>query len=183
MANPSHHLAAEVDTFTADDTPAVRQPAPPRPQRQPVDVPRQPSRPTVESRRNVPRGWSLVRLQTKQKTDLNRIKTRIGKSAECEARMLGTCVDERQCYIEYADGHWQLHQESRSQPTFIDGESQFHVKLKHGSRITFADGSGFTLINADQQLRSAKTRRKIMIALAVLAVAGLSAALWFYLSR
>lgn len=31
--NPSHHFQAEVDTFAGDDTPAIRQPAPPSPRR------------------------------------------------------------------------------------------------------------------------------------------------------
>ena len=180
MGNPSHHLAAEVDTFTADDTPAIRQPAPPRTPKEPVETPRRPSRPVAEPRGNVPKGWSLVRLTNNQRIALTRVKTRIGKSGECEVPMHGTCVDDRQCYVEFADNQWKLHQESKAQPTFVNGESQFHVTLKHGATITFSDGSGFRLVNADQEARSVVRRRKLVLFGAFLAVAALAAAGWFF---
>ncbi|MEZ6063967.1 MAG: FHA domain-containing serine/threonine-protein kinase [Planctomycetaceae bacterium] len=180
MGNPSHHLAAEIDTFTADDTPAIRQPAPARRERGSDSAPRRPSRMAPHSGSNVPRGWILRRLKTRQQISVTRVKTRIGTATECELPMHGSCSDERQCVIEFTGDEWHLKQESKAQPTFVDGKPQTFAKLKHGSKVTFADGSGFVLLNVDLDARRLSRRRRLLAWLVPSALAAIAAAVVWY---
>jgi len=177
LNNPSHHFSAEVDTHAGDDTPAIRQPAPPRPRSVPMADANPPAvRPTQKNRTNVPKGWSLRRFKTKQSFPLKRVKTRIGNSDECEIKMRGTVVDNRQCYLEYDGSCWKLHQESRSQPTFVNGKPAAHTELRHGSKISFSDGSGFEVISVSDMEKSQTFRRNALLLLALGALAGAAVA-------
>ncbi|MDG2130341.1 MAG: FHA domain-containing serine/threonine-protein kinase [Fuerstiella sp.] len=185
LDNPSRHLQAEIDTFAGDDTPAIRQPAPPvsRPQ---VTAPTQraaQSRPSVQTRTNVPSGWFIRRLKSKQLREMTSVKTRVGTAHECEITMTGTVVDERQCSIEFDGGRWQLKQESKTQPTFVNGDAEVFVELRHRSRVTFSDGSGFELLSESELAAEQKRRNALLLVLALGFGAGivavLSAALLF----
>lgn len=172
LNNPSHHFQAELDTFAGDDTPAIRQPAPPR--STPAATAAPPTRrPSVKTKTNVPKGWSIRRLKTKQQVRVTRVKTRIGSAGECEVRMPGSCVDERQCYIEYDGRKWTLHQESRTQPTYVNGKAAVHAELRHGSRVTFSDGSGFEFLSEEAAARERRVRRQLFLLLGLGALAGL----------
>ncbi|MEZ6130070.1 MAG: FHA domain-containing serine/threonine-protein kinase [Planctomycetaceae bacterium] len=177
VKNSGHHLEAEIDTFAADVTPAIRQPPPPKSS---VTESRSylpaPPRPVTSTRINVPRGWFIRRLKTPERFALTRVKTRIGTAPECEIRMPDTVVDERQCYIEYDGTGWQLRQESRSQPTFVDGKAQSYATLRHRSKVTFRDGSGFELISESEQERDRKFRQQMWILLGLGVLAGIVAA-------
>ncbi|MFY9253852.1 MAG: protein kinase [Fuerstiella sp.] len=171
LNNPSHHLRSEVDTFAAEDTPAVRQFAPPRKKiapRQPA-----PAAPRMESggKANVPPGWVLQNVKSKRQTPINRVKTRIGTAAECEVKLNGSAVDDRQCYVEFDGVGWKFHQESRKHATFVNGKSEAHKDVKHKSKITFADGNGFELICLPELEAASKRKRTMLIVLAVAAVA------------
>ncbi len=185
MGNPSHHLAAEIDTFTADDTPAIRQPAPTRADQGSDSVPRlHISRLPVSSGTNVPRGWILQRLKTRQEFPITRVRTRIGTAAECELPLHGTCADERQCVVEYDGSSWQLKQESKTQPLFVDGKPQTFAQLRHGSKVTLADGSGFVLLNHNLQAKLEARRRKLLLAsLAAAAVVLAGVLVWYAFFR
>ncbi|MEQ9408165.1 MAG: FHA domain-containing serine/threonine-protein kinase [Fuerstiella sp.] len=173
LNNPSHHFQAELDTFAGDDTPAIRQPAPPRVPERRESVAEPSSRAQLQSRINVPRGWSVRRLKSKQVFAITRVRTRIGTSPECEIHMPGSVVDERQCYIEYTGSSWILRQESRSQPTFVNGRAASHSELRHGSKVTFADGTGFELISDSAQEKEQKFRRNLLLLLGLGMLAGL----------
>lgn len=84
-------------------------------------------------------------------------------------------VDARQCYIEYDGRSWMLHQESRSQPTFVNKKPATHTELRHRSRVTFSDGSGFELISESDLEKQRKFRRSLLLLLGLGAVAGLLA--------
>lgn len=170
LNNPSHHLQSELDTLAGEDTPAIRQPAG-SPSRSSSSISRPlPSRPTVGRSTNVPKGWSIQTMQSKRSMPLTRVKTRIGTSAECEIRLTGSVAEGRQCYIEFDGKDWKLHQESRKTPTFVNGRNETHKTLKHGSVITFSDGTGLRLVSRQEQ-ESEKKRRKTLLFLLGLGIA------------
>ena len=177
LQNSGHQLEAEIDTFASDDTPAVRQSAPARPKAEPRRFTPIPPRAAVPSRRNVPRGWMLVRLKSKQRMPLTRVKTRIGSAIECEFKMPGTVVDSRQCFIEFDGTGWQLRQESRAQPTYVNGRPESYTSLRHGAKVTFSDGSGFQLISESELERDQKFRRNMLTLLGLGVAAGVVAAI------
>ena len=176
LQNSGHHLESGIDTFAGDDTPAIRQPAPDRPSGAPRNFPATPAprRPTP-SNANVPKGWSIQRLKSKQKVPLTRVKMRVGAAIECEVKIPGSVIDSRQCYIEYDGSAWQLRQESRSQPTFVNGKPESYTTLRHGSKITFSDGNGFLLENAEQAKINQKFRRNMFLLLGLGVAAGVIA--------
>jgi len=178
LDNPSRHLQAEIDTFAGDDTPAIRQPASHVSRPQATAPPRATqSRPSVQTRTNVPQGWFVRRLKSKQQRMLTSVKTRVGKAPECEIAMPATIVDDRQCTIEYDGSKWQLKQESRAQPTFVNGSAEAFVELRHRSKVTFADGSGFELISESELAAEQKRRRALIMILALGFGAGIVAVL------
>ncbi|MDG1894976.1 MAG: FHA domain-containing serine/threonine-protein kinase [Fuerstiella sp.] len=178
LDNPSRHLQAEIDTFAGDDTPAVRQPA------RSVSRPKATSparatqtRPSVQTRTNVPQGWFVRRLKSKKQRTLTNVKTRVGTAPECEIDMAGTLVDKRQCFIEFDGSKWQLKQESRAQPTFVNGNAEVFSELKHRSKVTFNDGSGFELLSELGLAAELKRRRALLLVLALGFGAGIVAVL------
>lgn len=181
LQNSGHHLESGIDTFAGDDTPAIRQPA----FKSGSGTPRQFTPPPPSERRaapskvNVPRGWSIRHLKSQQKKSLplTRVKTRVGSAVECEIKIQDSVVDSRQCYLEYDGNAWQLRQESRSQPTFVNGKPQTFTALRHGSKVTFSDGSGFQLLNADDAQRDKAFRRNLMLLLGLGIAAGIVAAI------
>lgn len=177
VGNSSLQLESELDTFTGDETPPVREAAPARPYNSPTMDESSTAVPRAASRK-VPKGWYLKRLKTRGRTAIHRVKTRIGTAAECEMKMLGTICDARQCTIEFDGRSWQLKQESKDQVTYVDGKPTHMAVLKHGSKITFKDGSGFQLLN--DQVASSKTaaRRKWIIIGTLGAITGAAIAAW-----
>ncbi|MCA9047152.1 MAG: protein kinase [Planctomycetaceae bacterium] len=167
--NSSHHLQAEIDTCASEDTPAIRQPAPPKRQSGSHVTAQQSTvhqdRVAIQTRGNVPSGWFVRLLKTRQKYDITRVKTRIGTAEECEIRLQDSVADSRQCYIEYAGSRWNLRTESLSQPTFVNGHPETFVELRHGSKVTFTDGSGFELLSEGEIARERKFRRNLLLLL------------------
>ena len=74
-----------------------------------------------------------------------------------------------------------LHQESRSQPTLVDGSPAVHTELRHRSRITFTDGSGFDFLNEEDIVKDQKFRRNLLLLLGLGAAAGLIAVVMTFL--
>lgn len=172
LNNPSHHLQAELDTLAANDTPAVRQAAGPSGRSSSSISRPSPSRATVGRGTNVPKGWSVRTVKSGRAMSLTRVKTRIGSSNECEIRLTGSVADSRQCYIEFDGKDWKLHQESRKTPTFVNGKNETHKTLKHGSIITFSDGTGLRLFSRDEQEKEQKRRKTLFIILGLGIAAG-----------
>ncbi len=174
LNNPSHHLRSEIDTFAAEDTPAVRQFAPPLPKTEKKTAPTSSPRIEVPARANVPQGWALRVLKSKRQVSVTRVKTRIGAATECELQLPGTAIDSRQCYVEYDGAGWQLHQESRRHPTFVNGKPESHKELKHRFQVTFSDGSGFELVQLSEIGAAKKRRRRMLIVVSLAAVAAIT---------
>lgn len=176
VGNSSHQLEAELDTFAGDETPPVREAASARPYKSPAPA-ESSTRPRTTSR-NVPKGWYLKRLKARGATAIKRVKTRVGTSPECEFKMSGTVCDSRQCTIEYDGNSWQLKQESKDQLTFVNGKAAHFAELKHGSKITLKDGSGFLFLNDSEAARQSAVRRKWLLFTALGVITGASIVAW-----
>ncbi|MCH2202581.1 MAG: protein kinase [Fuerstiella sp.] len=142
----SHHLQAEKDTFSGNATPAVRQPD------------HRGSERISESDRasellsfgtsqplSPPRGWYVRTLSSRQRMMLSTARVRVGKGSSNDIQIRGEACDEHQCTLSFNNGVWYLKQESKTHPTFVDGELNPYVELRHGAKLTFLDGSGFVL--------------------------------------
>jgi len=147
--NPSHHLRreadvrAEGDTFSGNETPAIRQQDQPSPARSRQSQQLRFTR--VKSLLPKPQGWYVQSLKSRRRTALRTSRCRVGKTADCEIRVDGKACDEHQCTLKFDGQVWRLKQESLSHPTFVDGHLNPYVDLKPGSKVTFLDGSGFIL--------------------------------------
>lgn len=176
VGNSSHQLEAELDTFAGDETPPVREAASARPYQSQASV-QSTARPRSTSRK-VPKGWYLKRLKGRGTTAVTRVKTRIGTSSECEFKMSGTVCDARQCSIEFDSGRWHLKQESKDQLTYVNGKAAHFAELKHGSKITFKDGSGFQFLNDGEAARRSALRRKWLLFATLGVITGASVVAW-----
>lgn len=176
VGNSSHQLEAELDTFAGDETPPVREASSARPYKS--VVPTETATRSKAASRNVPKGWYLKRLKGRGSTPVKRVKTRIGTSSECEFKMSGTVCDTRQCTIEFSGTSWQLKQESKDQPTFINGKAAHVAELKHGSKITFQDGSGFRFLNDSEAAKQSSARKKLLLFTAMGILTGAAVVAW-----
>ena len=182
VEHASRDIAAEIDTFTADETPAVRQQD--RRQSRHSSAAERPSEilPTPPTRRSgVPEGWYLESLADGQQIPLTTVRTRIGAAAECQLRPVGTACDERQCTLEFDGTGWKLKQESRSCPTFVDGQLQSYADLRPGTRLTFPDGKGFLLGHRDMQDSRGRRHWPWMAAAVIILALGVVLAAQFFL--
>lgn len=176
VGNSSHQLESELDTFAGDETPPVREAAPARPYQSPAPE-ESTARPRAASR-SVPKGWYLKRLKARGATSIKRVKTRVGTSSECEFKMHDTICDPRQCTIEYDGSVWQLKQESKDQPTFVNGKAAHVAELRHGSKITFQDGSGFQFLNDSEAAKQTAVRRKWLLFATLGVITGAAMVAW-----
>ena len=119
-------------------------------------------------------------LESGKRLPLLTLRVRIGKSRDCEVRPRSDACDQRQCYLEFDGKHWNLNQESRSFPTYVDGEVQPYARLKSGSRITFSDGGGYQLV-FNASAKSKQRRRRLWVRGAiVMALIAAGTAVWLY---
>jgi len=185
---PSHHLRAEGDTFTDNETPAVRQ-HDHRHQDRPSDA-GQPVPAAKHSRsqsQSIPRGWYVQSIRSRRKTSLKNARCHVGTASECEIRISGRSCDEQQCLLEFDGTAWNLRQTSLTHPTFVDGELTPYTQLKPGARLTFQDGTGFVLRHVKHEPHESflsEIPKSYIIAgifAAIVVVAGLAAAAWWLL--
>ena len=142
---PSHHLRSE-DTFTGNETPTIRQPADREPWRFSDSNGRtESSSPVIRRSLSVPAGWYVQPVQGDERTPLRTVRCRVGTADRSEIRIESAACDSHQCTLEFVDRVWYLRQVSMSYPTFVNGELNPYAKLKHGTKVTFEDGSGFAL--------------------------------------
>lgn len=170
------------DSFGRAETPAIRTPAP-EPQR--AAIPKTsasstaPIRP-VTNRGPAPPGWRIVTKGIKKTFPLVKGRTSIGTNGNADVRVSEAGVDSIQCWLEHDGQNWQLRQESKQKPTYVNGSIEAYCTLKHGSRLSFGGKSVLTLINLPQQQKNRKRLLQFltfMVIIAVLSVGG-----WFALS-
>lgn len=143
---PSHHLRSEGDTFTGNETPAIRQQDHRQPERA-TDTSRRPDSRFGSTSRSqpIPRGWYVQSIKSKRRTALKSARCDVGKTAGNDVLVRGKACDDHQCTLEFDGESWRLRQASMTHPTFVNGDLNPYAVLKSGSRLTFLDGSGFVL--------------------------------------
>jgi eukaryotic-like serine/threonine-protein kinase len=169
----NHHIAAGTDSFDQSETPAHRQQVPDRVRTEPIRT----ETPT-NTRRNTykgpaPVGWRLRILGTKRFFSIFKPQVSIGSSQGVDCylqRDIG--VDSLQCRLEFDGKQWRLHQESRTQPTYVDGKVEAMCTLSHGSAITFGGKDGVKLIDTTQTAVHRKRLALALIGLVLLLAAG-----------
>ena len=71
-----------------------------------------------------------------------------------------------------------MRQESLKVPTLVNGKNETVKVLKHGSKISLSDGTGFVLNSQVESLNVRKRRRILWMALTCVALAGIAATAW-----
>ncbi len=168
------------DSFGRAETPAIRTPSPdvPRPAARPPASATAPIRP-VTNRGPAPAGWRIAVKTRKQRVPLVKGRTSIGSGGNADIRVSETGLDSIQCWLEHDGQHWQLRQESKQKPTYVNGRLESYCQLRHGSRLSFGGKETLTLIHLPQEQLNRKRLIRFLIAVVVLAVVG--AAAWFVL--
>lgn len=164
LINSSHGIAEGTDAFGQSETPAVRQAAPsPARNEAPRPVSTTPSR-SRAYKGPAPPGWRLQMLGTKRQIPLTKSSNSIGCAHGADIVLLREMgVDSLQCVLEYDGENWILHQESKTQPTWVDGKVEAYCTLQHGSRLTFGGKEGLELISLPQQIQNRKSMIRLMI--------------------
>lgn len=164
----SHHIAAGTDSLSQSDTPAHRQQVPDRIRTESNRI-----EPPTNTRRNVykgpaPAGWRLRILGTKRFVSIYKAQVSIGSSQGVDVylqRDIG--VDSLQCRLEFDGKEWNLRQESRIQPTYVNGKVEAMCTLSHGSKLTFGGKEGLMLIST---IQSAKNRNRLVLVISSVVV-------------
>jgi hypothetical protein len=89
-------------------------------------------------------------------------------------------VDATQCWIEFNGQNWQLRQESRIHPTYVNGSAEAYCQLRHGSRLSFGGKTQLRLINLTQEQDH---RRRLTIVVTLIMLASVVGAAAFFLMR
>jgi serine/threonine protein kinase len=174
----SRHLLEETDGFGKAETPSVRQAGP----EQTRSEPRQQSSSTAPIRPILaqgpaPPGWRLQVLGSRQRMALTKSRNSLGSGSAAGIRIDVDGVDSIQCWIEYDGQQWQLRQESKTCPTYVNGRVEAYCPLRHGSRLTFGGKAGLKLISVPMQQRNRRLLIQGAVALVVLILIAVTA--WF----
>jgi serine/threonine protein kinase len=181
LGGNSQQLQESTATFARAETPAIRQPAPPQSRSSP---PQEVSDAKHRPRKPAPSGWRIESLHDKNSLPITLARLSIGSSGSADFVLRGSAIDDVQCWIEHDGTVWRFRQESKTRPSLVNGSAEAYAVLQHGSRITFADGTGVQLVNVVQQ-EAKRSRRRAMktIGTMLIAIALLTAAsLWYLLS-
>jgi serine/threonine-protein kinase len=160
----SHHFAEGTGSFAKSETPSVRSNHPDADRSQPHrPSSTAPIRP-VSFRGPAPTGWRIEIRGNKHRIPLVKSRNSVGSSGSADIRVSDGKLDSIQCWIEYDGTRWQLRQESKSHPTYVNGSTEAYCALKHGSRLSFGGKVQLRLINLTQEQ---DRRRRLMITLTV----------------
>jgi serine/threonine protein kinase len=127
-----------------------------------------------------PSGWRLEFKGGKQRVPLVKSRNLVGSGYSADVRVPDEKVDATQCWIEFNGQNWQLRQESRIHPTYVNGSAEAYCQLKHGSRLSFGGKTQLRLINLTQEQDN---RRRVTIALILIVLASAAGAAAFFLMR
>jgi serine/threonine protein kinase len=166
-----HHFSEATDAFGKAETPSVR----PASVESVRSQPRRPSSETapirpISSKDPAPGGWLLESIKGTRKISLVKTRNSIGSGPAANIRINEDGVDAIQCWIEYDGQRWQLRQESKIRPTYVDGSVEAYCALRHGSRLTFGGKTGLRLISIAAKQRNRRLLLKTLIAVAGLAL-------------
>ena len=170
------------DSFNSSETRSIRQPEPGQIRTEPVRSATPTSSRTNALKGPAPAGWRLQILDTQREVALTKARTSIGSANGADVLLLREDgVDSVQCWLEFDGQHWQLHQESRILPTFVNGKVEAMCALNHGSKLTFGGKKGVQLISLQQEGKNRKQLISLVIVITVL-LSG-SGIAWLLLSR
>jgi len=178
LTDKNHQLQESTATFARSETPAVRQPAPqPRGSaNQNRSVARRPAK------KPAPGGWRLESLNDSRMFPLTVQSTSIGRTGESDWVLPELPIDSIQCWIEHDGTNWRFRQHSKSIPSLVNGTAEAYTGLQHGTRITFADGSGIRLVQIEREgqlrLRRQKMRRVAAVIVGLVVIASVIAFVW-----
>ena len=171
QASGHHFSAAATDSFSREETPSFRQnstePVRGETVRSSGTAPIRP----VSNKGPAPAGWKLQIAGQKKRASLVRTRNAIGSGPGADFRLTEPGVDVIQCWIEFDGQQWQLRQESKTHPTYVNGRVEAYCALRHGSRLTFGRKSGFRLVYVPQEQLNRRRLIRSVIALAILIAA------------
>lgn len=176
----SHHFAEGTDGFGKSETPPMRSAnSEPAYRETPRSSSTSPIRPT-SFRGPAPAGWRIEIRGDKHRIPLVKSRNSVGSSPTADVRVAEAGVDSSQCWIEYDGKNWQLRQESKTRPTYVNGSMEAYCVLKHGSKLSFGGKARLRLIHLT---REQANQRLLTTFLTIVTVVGLlAAAAWFLLS-
>ena len=108
---------------------------------------------------------------------LTKSRTSIGSGSEADIRVDLPTVDKIQCWIEFDGQQWQLRQESKIHPTWVNGRVEAYCLLAHGARLTFGGRAGVRIISLPIEQR--KRRRLVKSVLWFVGTAIIAMALYY----
>ncbi|MEZ6043378.1 MAG: FHA domain-containing serine/threonine-protein kinase [Planctomycetaceae bacterium] len=182
LRSHTEQLSAAADTFARSETPAVGQAG--------SDlgmtgrrVPGQ-SQSTSASRvhQAAPSGWRIQFIGQKSRLPVMRARTSIGRGHDADIVVQDGDLDEIQCWLEFDGSNWQLKQQSRAYPTYLNGRIASYGPVRHGDVLTFGTRKqGFRLINI-QQLEKIRQRTQLITVLTIVAAA-IAVVAWWWTNR
>ncbi len=170
VAASSHHFSEGTGSFAKAETPPTRSI-----QSEPVRVETQrssstaPIRPT-SFRGPAPSGWRIEIRGSKHRIPLVKSRNLVGSGNSADVRVQEDGVDAVQCWIEYDGQRWQLRQESRSRPTYVNGSVEAYCSLSHGSKLSFGGKTKLRLVNLTTE-QTNKKRTSIAMTLLLIIIA------------
>ena len=179
QASGHHFSAAATDSFGREETPSFRHNTPEHVRSDSVrSSATAPIRP-VSNKGPAPAGWKLQIAGQKKRAALVRTRNSIGSGSRADLQLIEPGVDDIQCWIEFDGQKWQLRQESKSHPTYVNGRVEAYCTLRHGSRLSFGSRTGFRLIYLPQEQQPRRRQIKAIVALfIVIAIATVCYAGW-----
>jgi serine/threonine-protein kinase len=115
-----------------------------------------------------PTGWRLRISGKRNLLPLVRARNSVGTRSGSDVLLSGDGIDELQGRIEYLDGAWQYHHESRRFPSLLEGQPCSRAVLAPGARLTFGKHIHVTLLSSGQtKVRSRWIFWLILLLLAV----------------
>jgi serine/threonine protein kinase len=178
LGGRSHHFS-DTDSFHKVETPAIRSAAPETVRRQPRSASSTAPIRSSPHRGPIPSGWRIEIRNTRQRIPLVKSRISIGSSFEADVRLDEPTVDGIQCWLEFNGQHWQMRQESKSRPTYVNGTAEAYRDLAHGSVLKFGGKSSLRLVSIPQQQLNRDRAVRATAIIFVLAV--LAAAAWYFL--
>ena len=178
-ANPE--IADGTDSFSQAESPDVRQAEHRQSRTEPVRSTTTASSRSIGFKASVPAGWRLRILGTKRQFALVKARTSIGSTSDADVLLLPEAgVDSVQCWLEYDGQNWNLHQESKKLPTYVNGTVEALCPLYHGSKITFGAKTGVQLVCSQQAAK--KRQRLISFGIGLLVLLSVGGAAWLVLN-
>lgn len=180
LRSQEHHFSGATDTFGQAETPAVRQVVP-EPARGDAAAARSTSAGSRRSPRGpAPSGWRVEVLGQKHRLPLTKARISVGADPTADIIVEGPGVDRVQCWLEFDGQHWQLKQQSMTQPTYLDGHVASYGQLRHGSRLTFGSRQGIRLIQIAEVERRRQRLQTGLLLTAIVLTAAVAVSWWLW---